>query len=132
MRYQETNTQQEKHNAPNPERISKFGKAIVRAVAYTGGVGVVTAAAIFAGAGMHDRLANAENTEPYHYSDKTAEYIVQPGEGVLDAAKRVIGIENVDSRQVVAHIEKMDENKEVLSDGLQAYETLIYSETVKP
>ena len=63
------------------------------------------------------------------YSDETQDWIAQPGDGLIDAANDVEGIESVDYRDVVHEIENM--NVEALADGLQAGETLIIPQSVE-
>jgi hypothetical protein len=134
MNHYETETRPENSDQLRPERRSALGKSVLRAAAAAGCAGLVCLTAAVAGAGMYDRLSSAENSEPsYDYSEKTATYIAKPGDGAVEAAKRVVGINDVDSRYVVDHIEKMDENKATFEDGvLNVGEAVVYPESVKP
>ncbi len=67
---------------------------------------------------------------PLQYSDTMKEWVAGPGQGLNDAAAHVKGVGSVDVRDVTYHIEQMPENKDPLSDGLQAGEALTIPDSV--
>lgn len=70
--------------------------------------------------------------DPLNFSKTTKEYVVQPGEGLSNAAAHVDGVSSVDIRDVQYYIEDIPANALTLWDGLQEYETLIIPESVAP
>jgi len=74
-------------------------------------------------------VANA-NSHTETYTGVQA-YTAESGDGLYDAAKNITGIDNVDIRDAVQYIETMPQNKEALSDGLQAGETISIPVNVK-
>lgn len=66
------------------------------------------------------------------FSTDTIQFVAENGDGVWDAAQQVEGHEAVDMTVIVNHIESIPENKEALSDGLQAREGIDIPVSVKP
>jgi hypothetical protein len=52
------------------------------------------------------------------FPKKTHSYVLNSGEGLWNAAKSIKGIENIDTREAVYHIEHDPKNAKALSDGL--------------
>ena len=72
-----------------------------------------------------------EAFEPATFSEETTTYTVQPGDGLFSAAAQVEGIETIDMRDAVEHIDSDPANIDVLSDGLQPGEQLIIPVSVE-
>lgn len=88
---------------------------------------IATTAVVGAGAGVY---AASSNQGP-HFSEKTAEYVVQDGDGLYDAAEQIKGIDSVDIRDAVDHIQVDPANIDVLKDGLQPGEVLEIPDSVQ-
>jgi Tfp pilus assembly protein FimV len=113
-----------KSNSPETrqsrERISHF-----RAVRI--GVATLVAAATVAG-GIEAADALLANTNPV-FSTNTTEYVIQPNQGLLDAAMRINGISTIDSAAAVDDIKKL--NPEAASHELYPGEKLKIPISVK-
>ena len=87
----------------------------------------VIAVTALGGAGL---AVNAATQGPT-FSETTSEYVVQPGDGLYDAAGAIKGIEGADVRDAAEHISVDPANIDVLSDGLQPGEVLIIPDSVQ-
>jgi len=65
------------------------------------------------------------------FSETTNEYVVQDGDGLYDAAQEIQGIDSIDIRDAVHHIQVDPANVDVLSDGLQPGEVIIIPDSVE-
>jgi hypothetical protein len=93
---------------------------------------VLAAAAAGAGVKSADALVAYGSVSHPDFSTATTEYIIQPNQGVLDAAARINGISRIDSGAAEEYIESMKANQAVLSHELQPGETLEIPVSVKP
>lgn len=87
---------------------------------------VITATAL-AGAGA----AAYEGMKGPTFSEQTHEYVVEPGDGILNAAEHIKGIDSIDPRDAVQHISVDPANIDVLKDGLQPGEVLEIPDSVQ-
>lgn len=94
-------------------------------------VGALALSAVLA-FGSYLVIDSAIDQLSFSFSETTKEYVVQPGEGLSNAAAHVDGVSNVNIRDVQYYIEDMPANALTLWDGLQEYETLIIPESVAP
>lgn len=88
--------------------------------------GVAIGAAIVGGPTLVDQMNGPE------FSDQTTTYTVEQGDGLQDAAEAVIGSNQVDIRDVTAHIESQPVNIDALKDGLQPGESIVIPTSVEP
>ena len=65
------------------------------------------------------------------FSETTHSVVVQPGEGLWNTTESIDGIENIDKRAAVYHIQHDPQNAEALSDGLQAGESIQVPDSVE-
>ena len=119
QRFVESTPTQEDIEADKTEAAKKgFRKGVT--------VGVV-ASAVVTGAGF----AAHEASKGPSFSETTNEYVVQPGDGLYDAAQDIQGIDSIDIRDAVHHIQVDPANVDVLSDGLQPGEIVIIPDSVE-
>ena len=65
------------------------------------------------------------------FSETTHSVVVQPGEGLWNTTESIDGIEKIDKRAAVYHIQHDPQNAEALSDGLQAGESIQVPDSVE-
>lgn len=104
--------------AQKQERSKKIGKKLLSGALSAGLL-------IGGGAVLHEALKAPE------FSEETTTYTVQPGDGLYDAAEQIEGIGSIDTRDAVDHIATDPANIDVLSDGLQAGESITIPVEVK-
>jgi len=90
-------------------------------------IATVLGASLAVGAGY----AAHEAFEAPEFSEETSIYTVEPGDGIFSAAQQVEGIESIDMRDAVDHIQADPANIDVLEDGLQPGEQLIIPTSVE-
>ena len=92
----------------------RFGAAILVFIGLVGGT-------LY---GIKDRFESA------HFSDKTIEHVVEPGEGLDDAVYEIEGVgTDVNPLEAREYVKDMDQNKDVLADGLQPGEIVTIPES---
>lgn len=106
-------TPEEERNKPKYLALKKIGAAalILAATAY----------------GVNEFKNLVDGPE---FSPTTTEYKVKEGDGLWDATSAIEGVEAIDKRDAIDHIESMPENTDALSDGLQTNETIVIPESV--
>ena len=121
----ETQTTQEKRSERlHPLRRVRIGVAVLLAASVSGGIvgGVKAAEAIIA----YDSVGHPQ------FSSEKIEYVVQPGQGVWNAAEQVEGINSIDIKDEISYIEKIQANQAEISRGLQPGDVLEVNKSVKP
>lgn len=121
---QEKQTQETRNEKLHPFRRVRIGVAVLLAAAVTGG--------IFGGVKASDALSTYNSVDHPQYSPEKTEYVIQPGQGVWNAAEHVEGINSIDIGDEVEHIEGMKANQAVLDRELQPGDRLVIDKSVKP
>ena len=104
--------------AQKQERSKKIGKKLLSGALSAGLL-------IGGGAVLHETFKAPE------FSEETTTYTAQPGDGLYDAAEQIEGIGSIDTRDAIDHIVADPANIDVLSDGLQAGESITIPVKVK-
>lgn len=89
------------------------------------GGATLTALSLFGGVKAVEYLSQAPT-----YSEETATYSVEQGDGLWKVAHQIDGAER-DMAGAVRHLENMPENAAVLDDGLQPGEIVVYPTSVE-
>ena len=117
LELQDAATQQAEQDASAALKKKRRNKGIATGLVATSIVGVGYAA--------HEFGQGPE------FSETTNEYVVQDGDGLYDAAQEIQGIDSIDIRDAVHHIQVDPANVDVLSDGLQPGEVIIIPDSVE-
>jgi len=120
--------QSENQNDTNNIENSDTTESVTKKKSFNTGLAVgAIATAVLGGAGV---AVHAANQGP-EFSESTSEYVVQPGDGLYNAAEDITGVDSIDIRDAVQHISVDPANIDVLKDGLQAGETVVIPDSVK-
>ena len=94
------------------------------------GAGIAITATVAAGAIVGAGASGINDATSPTFSEETTDYTVQPGDGMYDVAEQIGGVESVDIRDAVEHINEIPGNVAALQDGLQPGEQIIIPESV--
>lgn len=108
-------------------RLAKSWSELTRRVKTVAGLGVIATGALVGG--LTGYLNQEESAD---FSDELKPYVVEPGDGLWDAAEQISGHEQLSNlHEATSHIAGLDANQDVLEDGIQPGETLYVPESVE-
>ena len=94
------------------------------------GAGIAIAGTVAAASVVTGGVSGIIDATTPTFSEETTDYTVQPGDGMYDVAEQIGGVESVDIRDAVEHINEIPGNVAALQDGLQPGEQIIIPESV--